>query len=212
MTNPKNQEKPTMLPNPMPAYSAGKAWHYHDKTGTLYQLIVGRMGTGQQWGLHLWRTAPNQKPELMYLIPDANGSLIIVDKELRRQGYLPVPGFIHWSDTPSSQVVNVDEAQVKVIKSEIATTQNIATQARVTANTAKNTADTTMARLVALEAKVASMEKQMLSRSQIEDIVWSKIWDVNYMIRMGFIQSTSAIREVQDYLNDLAVYIKRIVK
>jgi hypothetical protein len=29
---------------------------------------------------------------------------------------------------------------------------------------------------------------------------------------MGFIQSTSAIREVQDYLNDLAVYIKRIVK
>ena len=122
-----------------------------------------------------------------------------------------MPGFIHWSDTPSSKVINVDEAQVKVLKTEIATTQTIAAQAKTTADTAKNSADATMTRLRALEIKVAAMEKEMLNKSQIEDIVWSKIWDVNYLIRMGFIQGTSAIREVQDYLNDLASFIKRVV-
>jgi len=52
----------------------------------------------------------------------------------------------------------------------------------------------------------------VLSKAQIEDIVWTKIWDVNYLIRLGFIKGSSDIQQVQDYLVDLASYIKRIVK
>lgn len=50
-----------------------------------------------------------------------------------------------------------------------------------------------------------------LTRQEVEDIVWSKIWDVNYLIRMGFIQGSSTISQVQDYLNDLTNFVKKII-
>jgi DUF917 family protein len=84
--------------------------------------------------------------------------------------------------------------------------------------TANNQVESLRAEVRRLQAQIATltqqqqqMAQQILSKSQIEDIVWAKIWDVNYLIRMGFLQGSSTIQQVQDYLNDLTVFIKRVV-
>jgi hypothetical protein len=97
--------------------------------------------------------------------------------------------------------------------------QNTANQAMATSNGVKNQITTLSADVTALKKQVATltsqinnMQSQILNKQQIEDIVWSKIWDVNYLIRLGFIQGSSTIQQVQDYLVDLASYIKRVTK
>lgn len=206
------------LPAPMTAYSAGGSWAYTDKTGTVYQQIVGRQTTGGQWGIHIWRTPPGQKSELLIFVPNANGGLLINDKKLLlsyttepgRQYQIEIPGFIFWDDTPSGQVVDIDENQVAILKQEIITARTAANAAMQTATAALNKTAEQSAQIQALNAKITALENRMITRPQIEDIVWSKIWDVNYLIRMGFLDGKSEIRQVQDYINDLAVYIRRI--
>ena len=63
----------------------------------------------------------------------------------------------------------------------------------------------------AMQNQISSLQSQIFTQQQIEDIVWQKIWDVNYLIRMGFLQGSSTIQQVQDYINDLAVYIKKVM-
>ena len=135
------------------------------------------------------------------------------------QWRLLIDGYIDPSDTPSSVVVNVDEAQVAGLKQGINTAQSTADRASATANRANQAAseatsdvNTLTAQVNALQAQVNALQGQVLSKAQIEDIVWAKIWDVNYLIRLGFIKGSSDIQQVQDYLVDLASYIKRIVK
>lgn len=202
----------------MTAYSAGGSWAYTDKTGTVYQQIVGRQTTGGQWGIYIWRTPPGQKSELLIFVPNANGGLLINDKKLLlsyttepgRQYQIEIPGFIFWDDTPSGQVVDIDENQVAILKQEITTARTAANAAMQTATAALNKTAEQSAQIQALNAKITALENRMITRPQIEDIVWSKIWDVNYLIRMGFLDGKSEIRQVQDYINDLAVYIRRI--
>jgi len=218
--------KPNPIPTPMNAYSISGSWSYPDKSGTMYHMAVGRLGPNQQWGLHVFRTPPGKKAELLLLIPDANGSLEIVNRTLRvvwcdpqgKQWWQEIPGFIYWDDKPSGTTVNINEAQVATLKQQIATAQQMAGTAQGTATTALNKANSQDAKIASLERQIAAMQNQIsnlqnqiLSKQQIEDIVWSKIWDVNYLIRMGFLQGSSSIQQVQDYLNDLTVFIKRVV-
>ena len=123
------------------------------------------------------------------------------------------------ADTPSSTVVNVDEAQVAGLKQGLGTAHatadraiGAANQATAVARQAESDVDTLQAQVNALQAQVNAMQAQALTKAQVEDIVWAKIWDVNYLIRLGFIKGSSDIQQVQDYLVDLASYIKRIVK
>lgn len=218
MTNPILPLKPVPLPPVMKAYSISGSWSYPDKSGTIYQQVVGRLGPNQQWGLHIWRTPPNRPSELLLLIPDANGGLEIVNRKLwvvwadsnGKQWYQEIPGFIYWDDQPSGTVVNINEAQVASLRQQIATAQQMAGTAQATATTALNKANSQDAKIAALQQQIAALQKSELTQQQVEDIVWTKIWDVNYLIRLGFLQGSSPIQQVQDYLNDLTVFIKRI--
>ena len=70
-------------------------------------------------------------------------------------------------------------------------------------------------RVTTLEQQMAALQAQvntLLTPNQVADLVWSKVWDINYQIRMGFLAGKSPIEQVQDYLNDLAVYIKKVMK
>jgi hypothetical protein len=76
-----------------------------------------------------------------------------------------------------------------------------------------NSVQQVKARTTALEQQVAALQIQvnnLLTPQQVADLVWSKVWDINYQIRMGFLAGKSPIEQVQDYLNDLAVYIKKV--
>ena len=217
---------PTQAPFTAPCYGAGTI--VIDKTGTVFQVWTGRLTANGPWGPHVWRTVKGGKPELIWFIANANGTqLIIMNKQLFFSYTVPnggqwlqlISGYIDPSDTPSSQVVNVDESALNAVKQSIATTNTLANSAYSLANSATNVSNNAMnkvnsqqTQINALQNQINQLQQQIISRSTIEDIVWQKIWDVNYLIRQGFVAGNSSIQQVQDYLVDLATYIRKVMK
>ena len=219
---------PVQAPFTARCYGAGTM--VIDKAGTIFQAWTGRLTNPGPWGPHIWRTPLGGKPELVWFMENANGNqLIIMNKQLWFD-YTPpnggqwgqqIDGYIDPSDEPSSQVVNVDESQVATLKQSIAVAQNAAfqanskaIQAQTAANAANNTAAATLAKVAEQSKQIAALQAQvnaLLTPNQVNDLVWSKVWDANYQIRMGFLAGRSPIQQVQDYLNDLATYIRNVV-
>lgn len=199
-----------------------------DKTGTIYQTLNGNVGTGTPWGTRVWRIPPGKPAELIYYV-DGNGQLYVdqIKKRLlflgtdanRRPFYIVIEGYIHPADCPDSTIVNINETQTALLKQGIATANSTANSAYTLASNATQSANDARAQITNLQKQISdlqlqinAMQTKIIPRSQIEDIVWSKIWDVNYLIRMGFISGSSTIEQVQQYLIDLASYIKRVMK
>lgn len=230
MTQPTPQSTaPTQAPFTAKCYGAGSI--VVDKAGTVFQVWTGRLTNPGAWGPHIWRTVQGGKPQLVWFMENANGTeLMIQNKQLFYSYTRPnggqwlqqIDGYIDPSDTPSSQVVNVDESALNAVKQSVAVAQSTAnnadykaSQAQTTANNAQKTADNAKSQIAALQAQVNALQAQvnsLLTPSQVSDLVWAKVWDANYQIRMGFLAGRSAIQQVQDYLNDLAVYIRNVVK
>ena len=219
---------PIQAPFAAKCYGAGSI--IVDKSGTVFQVWTGRLTNPGAWGPHIWRTVQGGKPELVWFIENANGNILtIMNKQLFFSYTLPtgvqwlqqIDGYIDPSDTPSSQIVNVDESALNAVKQSVTAAQSIAnnadykaSKAQISADNAQKTADNTKSQVAALQAQVAALQAQvntLLTPSQVADLVWAKIWDVNYQIRMGFITGKSTIQQVQDYLNDLATYIKSVM-
>ena len=217
---------PIRAPFTAPCYGAGSI--IIDKAGTVFQVWTGRLTNPGAFGPHIYRTVQGGKPELVWFLENANGQYMVIMNKQLYFSYTPaksgqwlqqIDGYIDPSDTPSSQVVNVDESALNAVRQSIVAVQGIATtadykatKAQTTANNAQATADNAKAQIAALQSQVNALQNQVLTKAQVEDIVWAKIWDVNYLIRLGFIKGSSDIQQVQDYLVDLASYIKRIVK
>ena len=217
---------PIRAPFTAPCYGAGSI--IIDKAGTVFQVWTGRLTNPGAFGPHIYRTVQGGKPELVWFLENANGQYMVIMNNQLYFSYTPaksgqwlqqIDGYIDPSDTPSSQVVNVDESALNAVRQSIVAVQGIATtadykatKAQTTANNAQATADNAKAQIAALQSQVNALQNQVLTKAQVEDIVWAKIWDVNYLIRLGFVKGSSDIQQVQDYLVDLASYIKRIVK
>jgi len=220
---------PVPAPFTAPCYGAGSI--VVDKAGTVFQVWTGRLTNPGAWGPHIWRTVQGGTPQLVWFIENANGTqLMIQNKQLvfsytlpnGRQWLQQIDGYIDPSDVPSSQVVNVDESSLNAVKQSVAVAQSTADDARGkamsaqnAANNAQKTADNARGQIAALQAQVNALQAQvnmLLTPNQVADLVWAKVWDANYQIRMGFLAGKSAIQQVQDYLNDLAVYIRNVTK
>lgn len=217
---------PKRFPQTARSYPASGKTFTIDKTGTIYETYMGDLNKTAKFGLRVFRTKPGGKPEELFYT-DGGGSLTVINKKLYigytdsnwASWYDEIPGYIDPSDTPSSTVVKVDEAAMAVYKDQVALAQKTANSAQYNANDAitrankaQSEVDVLENRVAKLEAVVSGMQNQILNKQQVEDIVWAKIWDVNYLIREGFRNGSSAIREVQDYLVDLATYIRNIMK
>jgi len=217
---------PKRFPQTARSYPASGKTFTIDKTGTIYETYMGDLNKTAKFGLRVFRTKPGGKPEEVFYT-DGGGSLTVINKELFigytdsnwASWYDEIPGYIDPSDTPSSKVVNVDEAAMAVYKNQVTLAQKTANSAQYNANDAiarankaQSEVDILENRVAKLEAVVSGMQNQILNKQQVEDIVWAKIWDVNYLIREGFRKGSSTIREVQDYLVDLATYIKSVMK
>lgn len=216
------------LPVKAPSYNASGGNFFYDRTGTIYQTWVGRTVANGPWGVHVYRTAPNSTPQLIWFEAGCNGQLEVINYQLwfgycdakGAQWRLLIDGYIDPSNVPSSQIIDVNEAQVQGLKNATATAQASADKASGTAGAASATANAAnvnvqklQTRVSVLEQQVISLQKQvntLLTPNQVSDLVWSKVWDINYQIRMGFLAGMSSIENVQDYLNDLAVYIRKI--
>jgi hypothetical protein len=218
---------PVVYPNYVPAH-----WSYIvDKTGAIYQTINGNVGGGTPWGFRVWRTAPNQKPQLMYY-GDGSGILIVSYKKLYalvtdaqwQQWIVQIDGYIDPDDTPSSTIVDVNEAQVAGLKQSIATAQQLAQQASSTANNAQSDVKSLQDTVKQLQQKVDAQQNtitalqlqvsQLLTPSQVSDLVWQKLKDMNYLYRLAFIAwpALSPDVDIRAYVNDLVNLIRKVGK
>ena len=220
---------PIRAPFQAPCYGAGSI--IIDKTGTVFQVWTGRLTNPGAFGPHIYRTVQGGKPELVWFLENANGQYMVIMNKQLYFSYTPakggqwlqqIDGYIDPSDEPSSIVVIVDESALNAVRQSITAVQGIATtadykatKAQTTANNAQQTANNANAQILALQRQVAALQAQvnnLLTPQQVADLVWSKVWDINYQIRMGFLAGKSPIQDVQDYINDLAVYIKKVMK
>lgn len=224
----KQSTAPIQAPFTAKCYGAGSI--IIDKTGTVFQVWTGRLTNPGAWGPHIYRTVKGGNSQLVWFIENTTGNVLtIMNKQLFFSYTLPngvqwlqqIDGYIDPSDTPSSQVVDVDESALNAVKQSVAVAQSTANNAdykamsaQTAANNAQKTADTAKNQVAALQAQVNALQAQvnsLLTPNQVADLVWTKVWDANYQIRMGFLAGKSPIQEVQDYLNDLRVYIKNVV-
>jgi hypothetical protein len=208
-----------------PSYPASGITFTIDKTGTIYQSYMGDCSKTAPFGLRVFRCKPGNKPEELFYT-NGGGWLVVINKKLYigytdsnwQSWYGEIPGYIDPSDTPSSQVVNVNEAAMAVYKQQVDLAQKTANQSIYTANAASSAVGDLKQRVAKLEATVVSLQSQItqlqaqqLTPQQVQDVVWSKIWDVNYLIRLGFVNGSSPDPQVQAYITDDATFVKNVV-
>lgn len=187
-----------------------------DKTGALYTTTMGSPSPSVGFGINVWKTPKNGKPQLILSFPGHHGSLHILDKKLilalntpdRRQLLGEIEGYIHPDDTPSSTVVNINDKQVAELKQMIANVQA--------------SCDRLASRVAAVEAVNARQAKEIeelkknnsgtsqISEQKIADIVWSKLWDSFYLIRMGMNAGWSNDPNIQGWITDLTSFIRKV--
>lgn len=205
-----------------------------DKTGTIFQTLAGNAGPNTAWGVRVWRCPPGQPPQLVYFLENGNGVLYVDDmsKKLnflattpdRKPFIVPIDGYIHPVDCPDTTVVNVNESQLASVRQSIATTQAMAQSAQATATNAAGTANDAAAQIATLSRTVASLDARLtaiqnqvnglLTPSQVADLVWQKIKDINYLYRLAFNAwpTNSPDPDIRAYVTDLVNLIKRVGK
>lgn len=207
-------------------------WQYvTDKTGTVFQTLVGNAGGATPWGVRIWRCPPAQPAQLIYFMPDGNGSLSIdhMNKRLlflgtdpqRQPFYFVVEGYVYPDDIPAPTVVNINESQLASVRQSIATTQSMANVAQGTANSAMTTAtaarsdvDRLTKQVNALQSQLAAQQSQidaLLTPSQVADLVWQKIKDINYLYRLAFLAwpKRNPDADIAAYVDDLVALIRK---
>jgi len=220
----------TVLPVPYGTYGHTPRYVL-SKDGSIYTTAIGDMGKRQPWKSRVWRITPDSRAEIVLEVPATlalfvvNGQLLCVWIDPTDGGgknakikVTPIGGYIPLDGQPSGTVVNINASQIALVNQRIDTAQFNAGKAQGTADKLQGTVNAHGKAIADLQARVAKLEKQGggggggLTRQQVEDIVWSKIWDINFLIRQGFRDGVSGIREVQDYIVDLTTYIRRIIK
>ncbi len=191
-----------------------------DRTGAIYSLNLCRLVPNGPWGPRVYRIPPKGAPQLISFVQDASaGHLVVANRKLYflyslsgRCYYQIIEGYIDPDDTPSSTVVNINTSQIQTLQQQITTLQQQITA--VTQETAllRSRQNQQATILQSCLDKIGELQSQIMTPDQIADLVWSKTWDILYLIRLGYLQGSSSVQQVQDWLNDLTVFIRRVIK
>lgn len=199
------------------------SWEYIiDKTGAVYQTITGRLVANGPWGVRVYRTAPGEKPQCLYFLQDGHGDLVVSQKRLLllatdskwQQWIIPIEGYVSPDDIPEPTVVNIDASQLAMMKQSIATSQALSDKAYALANDANDEARSASASVASLQKQVAALQAQvnaLLTPSQVADLVWQKIKDVNYLYRLAFLAwpKSDPVPDIKAYVDDLVALIRK---
>ena len=198
-------------------YTATKTDTITDKSGALYITSMGSLAPGGPFGIRVWRMAKgsNVKQEVLFYPGDHGGlailwgKLFFVHNEAGSKKIVleEIPGFIPENGTASGTVVNINEAQLALVNKMIDTVSKRAEGSYVQSSQA-------MGKIAALEKRIAELEKKPaasvgFTKPQIEDIVWTKIWDIFYLIRGGMNEGSSKMTDIQNWINDLTSFIRK---
>lgn len=198
-------------------YTATKTDTITDKSGALYITSMGATTPGAPFGIRVYRIAKlgGTKQEILFYPGDHGGlavlwgKLFFVHNQAGSKKILleEIPGFIPENGSVPNTVVNLNETQLALVNKMIETATKRAEGGYAQSSQA-------MARVVALEKRIAELEKKPdavggLTKAQIEDIVWTKIWDIFYLIRAGMNEGSSKMTDIQNWINDLTSFIRK---
>lgn len=202
-------------------YTATRTEAQMDKTGTLYMTTMGDAGNG--FGTNLWRIPPNQPAQLIMNFPGDHGSLHVLNKRLifvrnggnRSQTFMVVEGYVHPGDELSNTVVNINEAQLASVRQQLQTAMAAASAADSKANTAMQQVNALRAEINTLKNRITKLEaggtgNAIVDEGKIADIVWAKLWDAIYILRMAMNAGVSKDPNAQGWIHDLEKFIKRV--
>ena len=217
MTNP--QRPPAVYPN----YPAADWQYIVDKTGTVFQTVNGRLVPNGAWGVYVFRCPPNAKPEQVYFLQDGHGTLTVDGKRLVllatdknwQMFIIEIKGYVAPPDCPDSDVVDINEVQLATLRQSIATAQAQASQAYAMAQTATNRCNDLSTQVVNQQKQINDLTQRvnaLLTPSQVNDLVWQKLKDMNYLYRLAFNAwpAQSPDPDIRAYVDDLVSLIKRV--
>jgi len=222
--------KPVQIPLEMGTYGATTPTFTVDKTGAIYTTTVGNLRGNGPWGTRLWKIEVGKKAQQLFFAP-GNISLIPVDGKMmvvftdpsNGRGYnapifyFELPGFIPAESAVSGTTVNINDAQVAEMKLAIQTATTLANRAVAagdSAATLTSQVNTLANRIDDLENQIRQLEAQKpaqsLSKQEIADLVWSKIWDMLWILRQDMSKGTASDPNSQGWINDLTAFIKKV--
>jgi hypothetical protein len=215
-------DKTEDLKSPGGSYTATPTFAIGDKTGAEYNTSMS--AAGGSFGINVWRIRPGKPAELIITKPGCHGTLMVVHRKLwfywntadrpGRQKRTLIEGYIHETDTVSGTIVNINDSQLAGIRQQLKTAQDQVAAARQSAANAEGKIGAILTEVAKLKERVTALEKsggsQPVNEAKIADIVWSKLWDAFYLIRMGMNDGNSKDPNIQGWINDLTNFIKRV--
>lgn len=188
------------------------------KDGAIYTTGIGDMGKKRLWRGRVWRFMPQGPAEMIFEAPGHHAALHVIGDKLfcawidvkGKVGYDVIPGYVPLDAELPINVVNVNEAQLSQLKLQLA-------QAQEAAARAQRASESLMAKVNQLTAKVNELEKRPTAQSsvstnpnEIADIVWAKMWDSIYLLRMGMNAGFSSDVNIAGWINDLTAFIRKV--
>lgn len=216
-------EKTEDLKSPGGSYTATPTFAIGDKTGAEYNTSMSAQGGA--FGINVWRVPPGKPAELIITKPGCHGTLMVIhrklwfywntaDKPLGKQKRTLIEGYIHETDAVSGTTVNINDSQLNALKQQLKTAQDQAATAQRAAASAEGKVNAVIPEVARLKERVTALEKsggsQPVNEAKIAEIVWSKLWDAFYLIRMGMNDGNSKDPNIQGWINDLTNFIKRV--
>ena len=211
--------------SPGGSYTATPTFAVGDKTGTEYNTSMS--AEGGSFGINVWKIRPGKPAELIITKPGCHGTLMVVNrklwfywntdsKPLGKQKRTLIAGYIHETDTVSGTVVNIDDAQIEGLRQQIKTSREQVMTAQRAALGAENKALLALKQIEGLTNRIQVLEKagasQNVNEQKIADIVWAKMWDAFYLLRMGMNEGNSKDPNIQGWINDLTSFVRRTSK
>ena len=211
--------------SPGGTYTATITFAVGDKTGTEYNTSMS--AEGGSFGVNVWRVRPGKPAELIITKPGCHGALWVVqkklwfywntaDKPLGKQKRTLIEGYVHETDSVSSTVVNIDDSQLNALSQQIKTARDQAVAAQRVGTSGEGKALLALKQIEGLTIRMQALEKagagQNVSEQKIADIVWAKMWDAFYLLRMGMNEGNSKDPNIQGWINDLTAFVRRTSK
>lgn len=211
---------PKTLPIPFGTYGHTPQFVL-SKDGSIYTTAIGSMGGKKPWRSRVWRVPTEGKAEIVFEAPAAialhvvNGELLCVWVDTASGGYTAkiavtkIEGYIPLEASVTGTVVDINEAQVSQLRQQLATAQEQASEANRTATALQNRLEKLQQRVASLESR-PQVSAKPVDEQKIADIVWTKLWDTIYVLRMGMNAGFSSDVNVAGWINDLTSFVRKV--
>lgn len=188
------------------------------KDGAIYVTAIGDMGKKRTWRGRVWKFAPGKPAEMVFEAPGSHLALHVVGNSLfcawidlkGKVGYDVIEGYIPLNAELPKLVVDINDAQVSQLKQQLAQAQEGAGRAQRASESLATRIDQLTQRIKELEKRPTAQGASAINTEEVANIVWAKLWDSIYLLRMGMNAGFSSDVNIAGWINDLTAFIRKV--